>query len=289
MGVDERILRELKGAGSGYGPVAGFLNTEFLQDKVFLDRLNNHCFQIMHHEYRSFYSHITGRFSLVPCGIYCRCIWNWAPCREVKMFSYHCPQTRSRCCTRTRYLCVCAVDPVFWTANRVVLQVVTNVSEVVIIFFRNTTNHLQDHTASQARRPQSIFSPPLKTRISTKVMSGREAAQFIFNLDSRSCWRSDLAGGEPRFSLGLNVLKFYKQIISDVSPFLSRQWKATEATSVSIRSELFTGDIGLHEAGHSGRAVWGVGLGPLVAGIVGSNPAQGIDVCPRLSVLCCLV
>jgi hypothetical protein len=36
-------------------------------------------------------------------------------------------------------------------------------------------------------------------------------------------------------------------------------------------------------AGHSGRAVWGVGL----AGIVGSNPAQGMDVCPRLSVLCC--
>jgi hypothetical protein len=29
-------------------------------------------------------------------------------------------------------------------------------------------------------------------------------------------------------------------------------------------------------AGHSGRAVWGVGLGRLVAGIVGSVPAQGI-------------
>jgi hypothetical protein len=26
-------------------------------------------------------------------------------------------------------------------------------------------------------------------------------------------------------------------------------------------------------AGHSARAVWGVGLGRLVAGIVGSNPA----------------
>jgi hypothetical protein len=33
-------------------------------------------------------------------------------------------------------------------------------------------------------------------------------------------------------------------------------------------------------AGHSGRPVWGVGLGRSVAGIVGSNPAQGIDVCP---------
>jgi hypothetical protein len=42
-------------------------------------------------------------------------------------------------------------------------------------------------------------------------------------------------------------------------------------------------------AGHSGRAVWGVGLGQLVAGIVGLNPAQGMDVCPRLSVLCCPV
>jgi hypothetical protein len=35
-----------------------------------------------------------------------------------------------------------------------------------------------------------------------------------------------------------------------------------------------------YPAGHSGRAVWGVGLGQLVAGIVGSNPAQGMDVCP---------
>jgi hypothetical protein len=41
--------------------------------------------------------------------------------------------------------------------------------------------------------------------------------------------------------------------------------------------------------GHSGRAVWGVGLGRLVAGIVGSNPAQGMDVYSRLSVLCCPV
>jgi hypothetical protein len=41
--------------------------------------------------------------------------------------------------------------------------------------------------------------------------------------------------------------------------------------------------------GHSGRAVWSVGLGRLVAGIVGSIPAQGMDVCPRLSVLCCPV
>jgi hypothetical protein len=43
------------------------------------------------------------------------------------------------------------------------------------------------------------------------------------------------------------------------------------------------------KAGHSGRAVRGVGLGRLVAGIVGSNPAQGMDVCLRLSVLCCPV
>jgi hypothetical protein len=32
-----------------------------------------------------------------------------------------------------------------------------------------------------------------------------------------------------------------------------------------------------------------VDLGRLVAGIVGSNPAQGMDVCSRLSVLCCSV
>jgi hypothetical protein len=41
--------------------------------------------------------------------------------------------------------------------------------------------------------------------------------------------------------------------------------------------------------GHSGRAAWGLGLGQLVAGIVGLNPAQYMDVCPHLSVLCCPV
>jgi hypothetical protein len=40
----------------------------------------------------------------------------------------------------------------------------------------------------------------------------------------------------------------------------------------------------LTPAGHSG-----VGLGRLVSGIVGSNPAQSMDVCPHLSVLCCPV
>jgi hypothetical protein len=50
--------------------------------------------------------------------------------------------------------------------------------------------------------------------------------------------------------------------------------------SISLRS-IFSG--------HSGCAVWGVGHGRLVAGIVGSNPAQGVDVCPRLSVLYCPV
>jgi hypothetical protein len=33
----------------------------------------------------------------------------------------------------------------------------------------------------------------------------------------------------------------------------------------------------------------GVGLGRLVTGIVGSNPARGMDVCPCVSVLCCPV
>jgi hypothetical protein len=45
----------------------------------------------------------------------------------------------------------------------------------------------------------------------------------------------------------------------------------------------------IYTGSHSGRAVWGVGLGRLVAGIVGSNPAQDMDVCPRLSMLFCPV
>jgi hypothetical protein len=42
-------------------------------------------------------------------------------------------------------------------------------------------------------------------------------------------------------------------------------------------------------AGNSGRAVWGVDLSRLDTRIMGSNPAQDMDVCPRLSVLCCPV
>jgi hypothetical protein len=38
---------------------------------------------------------------------------------------------------------------------------------------------------------------------------------------------------------------------------------------------------------HSGCAVQGVGLGHLVTRIVGSNHAQDMDVCHRISVLCC--
>jgi hypothetical protein len=40
-------------------------------------------------------------------------------------------------------------------------------------------------------------------------------------------------------------------------------------------------------AGHRGRA--SVGLDRSDSGIVGSNPAQNMDVCLRLSVLCCSV
>jgi hypothetical protein len=46
---------------------------------------------------------------------------------------------------------------------------------------------------------------------------------------------------------------------------------------------------GLNSAGHSGRATEGVGFSRFGILIVGSNPARGMDVCPRLSVLCCPV
>jgi hypothetical protein len=42
-------------------------------------------------------------------------------------------------------------------------------------------------------------------------------------------------------------------------------------------------------ASHSSHVVWGVVLDHSNAGIVGSNPAQGMDICLRLSVLCCPV
>jgi hypothetical protein len=38
-------------------------------------------------------------------------------------------------------------------------------------------------------------------------------------------------------------------------------------------------------AGHGGRVIWGVGLSRLVAGIVGSNPARGVDGCLYVSLL----
>jgi hypothetical protein len=40
-------------------------------------------------------------------------------------------------------------------------------------------------------------------------------------------------------------------------------------------------------AEHSSRAVWGVGLDRLYTGIVSSNPAHVMNVCPHLSVLWC--
>jgi hypothetical protein len=40
---------------------------------------------------------------------------------------------------------------------------------------------------------------------------------------------------------------------------------------------------------HSDRPVQGVGRGLLDTGIVHLNPTHGMDVCPRLSVLCCPV
>jgi hypothetical protein len=42
-------------------------------------------------------------------------------------------------------------------------------------------------------------------------------------------------------------------------------------------------------AGHSGHAIEDMGLDRSDTGIVGSNPVQGMDVCQRLSVLCCPV
>jgi hypothetical protein len=43
------------------------------------------------------------------------------------------------------------------------------------------------------------------------------------------------------------------------------------------------------KAGHSSREVWGINVfARLNNGIVGSNPAQGIDVCLRLFCLCCV-
>jgi hypothetical protein len=39
------------------------------------------------------------------------------------------------------------------------------------------------------------------------------------------------------------------------------------------------------KAGHSGRAVWAVGLDRLDGETVGSNPLWGIDVCPRLIII----
>jgi hypothetical protein len=38
---------------------------------------------------------------------------------------------------------------------------------------------------------------------------------------------------------------------------------------------------------HSARAVWGVGLDHFDTGVVGSNSARGMAVCPRTSVFCC--
>lgn len=41
--------------------------------------------------------------------------------------------------------------------------------------------------------------------------------------------------------------------------------------------------------GHNGCVVKDVGFGHLVAGIMGSNPTWGMNVCPHPSLLCCPV
>jgi hypothetical protein len=76
----------------------------------------------------------------------------------------------------------------------------------------------------------------------------------------------------------LSILKSFIIPINNVG-----LWCKWQNLDLNIKIALF------RNAGHSGRAVWGVGLDRVVAGNVGSNPAQGMDVCPRLFVLCCPV
>jgi hypothetical protein len=47
--------------------------------------------------------------------------------------------------------------------------------------------------------------------------------------------------------------------------------------------------VAVENTSYSDHVVWSVGLERSDTGIVSSNPAQGMDVCPRLSVLCCPV
>lgn len=44
---------------------------------------------------------------------------------------------------------------------------------------------------------------------------------------------------------------------------------------------------GIGGAGHSGPAIWDVGLVRLDSGTLGSNPTRGMDIFRRISVLCC--
>jgi hypothetical protein len=69
------------------------------------------------------------------------------------------------------------------------------------------------------------------------------------------------------------IINTFKILFENLQP----EWEVFEywlTQAEFINQSIRTG------AGHSGRAVWGVGLGRLVAGIVGSNPTQGMDVCP---------
>jgi hypothetical protein len=61
---------------------------------------------------------------------------------------------------------------------------------------------------------------------------------------------------------------------------LSSCFAVNTVSSVCTVIELLIDETYIHiTVYHSGRAVYGVGLRPFDAGIVGSNPALGMDVC----------
>jgi hypothetical protein len=86
----------------------------------------------------------------------------------------------------------------------------------------------------------------------------------------------------PKFSEWSLPFRFTDQAFALISHL-------THACYITVHLTLYCIALIILHADHSDCAVRGVGLDRSDAGTVDSNPAQGLDVCPLFSMLCCPV
>jgi hypothetical protein len=198
----------------------------------------------------------------------------------------------------------------FWNASVLQRARLSNVLLVIIIIIQSVS------------QPYILLKGPKKEILTQEFENQRPlySAQLTNSMGFGTCYDADIRSACKKFSVSYRILisspcskepairhPISFRSISILSPHIrlclpSGLFSPRFKTAIlytflisSLRAKypcpflLYLIMLIIFAAGHSGRAVWGVDLGRLVAGIVGSNPALGMDVCPRLSVLCCPV